>query len=232
MTDLDLGPVERSGLQTYLRRVVALDDRAAVRLQARGTVAGVWAGPPFGVLALRPVALLSATEVDVTVSAQRLVSALEQAGHAGEPAALPASVVGAPWAALLPPRDGWSLEAEVPVAMVVDQVAVAVEGFRRRVDALAADGRTPTALEAVAEELWSAPSVGPVPLRAAHAASRLGLLGRAGVVTASRAGQWLRLGCPGGSILLAEGGPGSAPGALGLGGIDVLGAFTPTPPPP
>ncbi|HYN74771.1 MAG TPA: hypothetical protein VEV13_01085 [Candidatus Limnocylindria bacterium] len=225
MTLLSLGPVEREGLVSYLGRVVALDDRAAVRLQARGTVAGVWSGPPFGVLALRPVALLDPAEVDTTVSAQRLLEALQGlAGTGSSGAGLPASVLGPPWAAVLPPQGGWTLEAEVPVAVVNDQVGVAIGGFRRRVDLLPADGRTPAALEAVAEALWRAPSVGPVPMRAAHAASQLGFLGRDGLVSAYRSGGWVRLGCPGGSVLARL----DEPGTLGgLGSFDVLGAFTP-----
>ncbi len=144
MTLLSLGPVERDGLVAYLGRVTALDDRAAVRLQARGSVAGVWSGPPFGVLALRPVALQDPAEVDTTVSAQRLLEALQAlAGTGSSGAMLPASVLGPPWAALLPPQGGWSLEAEVPVAVVNDQVGVAIGGFRRRVDAPA--GRRPYA---------------------------------------------------------------------------------------
>lgn len=225
MSQISLGPVERAGLTAYLGRVVALDDRAAVRLQARGTVAGVWSGPPFGVLALRPVALLEPADVDTTLSAQRFLESLERLSGTGEVELdLPASVLGPPWAALLPPQSGWALEAEVPVAVVVDQVRVAVEGFRRRVDALPAEGRTPAALEAVAEELWSVPSVGPVPMRAAHAASQLGFLGREGPVSAYRSGGWVRLGCPGGSVLTRLDEPGTL---AGLGSFDILGAFTP-----
>ena len=225
MTQLSLGPVERAGLVSYLGRVVALDDRAAVRLQARGLVSGVWSGPPFGVLALRPVALLDEADVDATVSAQRLLEALNGLAGTGEAAVeLPGSVLGPPWAALLPPQSGWTLAAEVPVAVVVDQVGVAVEGFRRRVDALPADDRTQPALEALADELWGQPSVGPVPMRAAHAASQLGFLGRDGLVSAYRAGGWVRLGCPGGSVLARLDEPGTTGG---LGSFDVLGAFTP-----
>ena len=225
MTILNVGPVERAGLNAFLDRVVALDDRAAVRLQARGTVAGVWAGPPFGVLALRPVALLDSAEVDITLSAQRMIEALQSVAGTGEVAvALPQSVLGSPWAALLPPQAGWALEAEVQVAVVVDQVRVAVDGFRRRVDALPAEGRTSAALEAVADELWRAPSVGPVPLRAAHAANQLGFLGREGLVSAYRSGSWVRLGCPGGSVLARLDDPGTLGG---LGSLDVLGMFTP-----
>ncbi len=226
MSGLDLSPVERAGLRVYLQRVVALDDRAAVRVQARGHVAGVWAGPPFGVLTLRPVALLMPGDADSTVSAQRLIETIDSSEGTGETElSLPASVVGPAWAALLPPSSGWEPEAEVPASTVVDQVLVAVEGFRRRVDQLPADGRTPTALEDIAEQLWEAPSVGSVPLRAAHAARQVGLLSREGMVSSFRCGPWSRLGCPGGSVLVRPELRGSM-GSGGLGTLDVLGAFS------
>ncbi len=226
MSGLDLSPVERAGLSIYLKRIVALDDRAAVRVQARGQVAGVWAGPPFGVLTLRPVALLMPCEVDSTVSAQRLIETINVSEGTGETALqLPAAVVGPAWAALLPPSSGWEPEAEVPASMVVDQVSVAVEGFRRRVDALPAEGRTPTALEAIADQLWDEPAVGSAPLRAAHAARQVGLLSREGMVSSFRCGSWSRLGCPGGSVLVRPDLRGSM-AAGGLGTLDVLGAFS------
>jgi hypothetical protein len=191
-----LAEVERAGLRAYLERIVGLDDRAAVRVQASGVVAGVWSGPPFGVLALRPVSLLDEAELDSTVSARRLLDALS-----GEDVELPAPVVGPPWAAQLPPRGGWETRAVVPVAVVVDQVGVGVEAFRRRADAIAAAARTPEALERVADDVWGQASVADLPLRMAHAAESLGLLGREGDVRASASGAWRRLGCPGGSIL-------------------------------
>ena len=61
-------------------------------------------------------------------------------------------------------------------------------------------------------------------MRAAHAASQLGFLGRDGMVTAYRSAGWVRLGCPGGSILARLDEPGTAGG---LGSFDVLGAFGP-----
>lgn len=221
MTALVLTPVERAGLAGYLRRLVALDDRAAVRVQARGSVAGVWSGPPFGVLALRPVALLDPIEADATVSAQRLLGALDGEVATGE-VTLPDSVLGPPWAAMLPPQAGWELVAEVPCAVLVDQVAVLVEAFRRRAEPIPAGGRTSAALTDVADGLWDGPSLGPLPMRAAHAAAALGLLARDGSATAWRAGGWLRLGCPGGSVLLREDQPTNGPT-----GLDVLGVFGP-----
>jgi hypothetical protein len=58
-------------------------------------------------------------------------------------------------------------------------------------------------------------------MRAAHAASALGFLGRDGQVGAWESGQWLRLSCPGGSVLVRSGGTALAD----LGGFDVLDAF-------
>jgi hypothetical protein len=193
---LRLAEVERAGLQVYLERVLALDDRAAVRVQASGAVAGVWSGPPFGVLALRPIALLDQARLDATVSARRLLEAL-----AGDEFTLPGPVVGPPWAAQLPPRGGWETRAVVPAATVADQVGVGVEAFRRRVDALEEASRTPEALERLADDIWGMAAVADLPLRMPHAAESLGLLGRDGDVRASASGAWRRLGCPGGSIL-------------------------------
>jgi hypothetical protein len=195
--NLPLRKGEHAGLSAYLQRVLSLDDRAAVRIQAAGEVAGVWSGPPFGVLALRPAALREARSIDVTVSARRLLEALPDLGDVP----LPSSVLGPSWAARLPPRGGWETKAVVPVNVVRDQVSVGVEAFRRRVEALPPPLRTSDALERAAEDVWGAASVADLPLRAAHAAENLGFLGPDGDVSASAAGVWRRLGCPGGSVL-------------------------------
>ena len=197
MTALVLaGPEEAAGLRAYLQRLVALDDRAAVRLQAGGTVLGVWGGPPMDVVTLRPVALAEPAQVDATVSAQRLLEALSDDGTVE----LPASVPGPGWAGLLPPRSGWTAVATAPAAVVDDAVRAGVEAFQRRVRPLVDADRTEARLDAVAEEVWGRPVLADVPLRAAHAADKVGLLHRDGEVTAYQAGGWLRLGCPGGSV--------------------------------
>jgi hypothetical protein len=220
-TSLALSPLERRGLVTYLGRLVALDNRAAVRVQAGGGVLGVWGGPPFGVVSLRPVVLDEPLTVDVTVSAMRLRERLDDDG----PVPLPDGVVGPSWAALLPPRSGWVAEAVVPVSAARSQVEVAVSGFRRRADLAPEQGpMRDSALTRIADELWEVPAVGSVPLRAVHAAERLDLLGPDGEVTSSVSGAWRRLGCPGGSVLVREGGVGSGLGSS-FAGVDVLGLF-------
>lgn len=206
MTVLLLDPLEAAGLRAFLRRLLALDVRAAVRCQAGGRVLGVWAGPPMDVVALRPVALRDPLKVDVTVSAQRLDDRLASA-DAGRPLDLPGAVAGGSWAGLLPPRGGWAPGAVVPASVVADAVRVGVEAFRRRSDALAQDDRAPAVLEAAAAEVWERPAVGEVPLRVAHAAQLLGLLppDGSGECAAYTSPAWVRLGCPGGSVATRRG---------------------------
>lgn len=188
---------ERLGLRRYLQRLLGLDRAAAVRLQADGGVLGVWGGPPLDVLTLRPVALAGPALVDATVSAQRLLDGLDDGGDLG----VPQSVPGPVWAGWLPPRIGWELVGEVPAAEVLDAVRVGVEAFRRRVDPVAPPLRTAELLESVAAEVWERPVVGGAPLRAAHAAELVGLLGPDGQVTAYRSEAWWRIRCAGGSVL-------------------------------
>jgi hypothetical protein len=53
--------------------------------------------------------------------------------------------------------------------------------------------------------VWDRPLVADVPLRAAHAAELVGLLGREGYVDVLEHGSWQRLACPGGSVAVQRG---------------------------
>jgi hypothetical protein len=199
----DLG--ERQALRGYLSRLVALDGRACVRLQAHGLVLGVWGGPPLEVVTLRPVALSVASDAgDVTVSAVRLLENVAAARESG-PVQVPPAVPGPAWAGLLPPRAGWTASATVPAGAVHDAVRVGVDAFQRRVEELPEDLRGRAQLEQIAADVWGRPVAAGVPLRVAHAADLTGLLGREGEVTAYASGSWLRLGCPGGSVAARSG---------------------------
>ena len=215
---------ERQALRGYLSRLLALDTRSSVRLQAAGTVLGVWGGPPLDVVTLRPVALAAPAgssdpsgPFDVTVSAARLLERLDggsaQSGS-DDQVELPAPVPGPAWAGLLPPRSGWEPLATVPAGAVHDAVRVGVDAFTRRVDLIPEVGRTRAQLDAEAAAVWGRPVVAGVPLRAAHAADLVGLLGREGEVTALANGSWRRLSCPGGSVALRLGSSGT--GSLDL----------------
>jgi hypothetical protein len=196
------GAVEEQGLAAYLERVIALDGRAAVRMQARGTVLGVWSGPPFDVLALRPVALAEPVELDLTVSGQRLLETLGAA--LGDEFTVPASVTGPSWAGLLPQRSGWTPIGQVSVESLNASVASGVTSFRAKAESVPEAERSQERLDQWAREVWRTPVVGGIPLRAAHAADRLGLLGPDGDAVALQAGPWRRLALPGGSVALRD----------------------------
>jgi hypothetical protein len=193
VTGVRLAAGESAGLADYLDRLLRLDGRAAVRIQADGGVAGFWCGPPLGVVALRPAALADAASVDVTVSAGRLRERLT----GGAEVELPGSVPGPAWVGLLPPRSGWQERARGSVRYVREAVVAAKEAF-----ALRADGVTDRRqLDAAADEVWRRACLAEVPVRAAHAAESLGLLGPgSGEVVAYAVDGWLRLSAPGGSV--------------------------------
>ena len=195
MTALGLAAGEAPGLRSYLERLVGLDTRAAVRLQASGRVLGVWSGPPFQVVALRPVALTAPSDLDVTVSAQRLLERLTDAVDLS--LAVPPAVPGPAWVGLLPPRSGWEEQGRTSVRQVRSAVTAAKAFFRQR-----AEGVTDRVqLDSIAADVWQRAVLAQVPVRCAHAAESLGLLGPDDAeVVAWAATGWLRLGCDGGSV--------------------------------
>ena len=199
MTVLELASdAERRALIQYLERIVALDNRAVVRLQAGGSTLGVWSGPPFEVVALRPAALATATDLDRTVSAQRF---LERLGSA-EPLELPPPVSGPTWVGLLPPRSGWEERLRGDVANVRTAVDTAKVFFRQRAEGV--DDRAE--LERIAHDVWERPCLAEVPVRCAHAADSLGLMGPGdGAAVAFLTDTWLRLAVPGGSVSTRRG---------------------------
>jgi hypothetical protein len=192
------GEAERQGLVQYLERLVALDNRAAVRLQAGGPVVGIWSGPPFEVVALRPVALAAPVQLDATVSAQRLLDRVRESVAVE----VPPAVSGPSWVGLLPPRDGWEERMRGDVANVRSAVDTAKHFFRER-----ADGITDRAvLEQIAQDVWERTCLGEVPVRSAHAAESLGLMGPGdGVAVAFSTDTWTRLSVPGGSVASRRG---------------------------
>lgn len=193
---------ERQGLGHYLERLVGLDNRAAVRLQAGGAALGVWSGPPFEVVALRPVALASHTSLDVTVSAQRLLELVDAASGQTDALELPPAVSGPTWVGLLPPRSGWQERARSDVANVRAAVDSAKHFFRERAEGVSDQ----TSLEQIAADVWERTCLAEVPVRCAHAAESLGIMGPGdGEATAYSTDTWVRLAVPGGSVASRRG---------------------------
>ncbi|MGW6915917.1 hypothetical protein ACWGB8_19195 [Kitasatospora sp. NPDC054939] len=167
-----------------------------------------------GVLAVRTARLSGeVAAVDATVSAGQLLDGIDTGTGA---VVLPAPVTGPAWAGLLPPRTGWRPVAEPGAAEVVPEVAAAVREFRERSEAVPEHHRSRRVLDELADEIWSRPlaAVPELPLRAAHAAQVIGFLRPGAPLTVHRAGGWLRLSSPAGSIVVRTA---AAPGAgLGL----------------
>ncbi len=199
MTNIHIaGEAEQRGLEQYLERLVALDNRAVVRIQSGGLAAGVWCGPPFEVVALRPVALAEALQVDATVSAQRLLERVRETPVVE----LPPGVSGPTWVGLLPPRGGWEERIRGDVANVRSAVDSAKHFFRER-----AEGITDRSVqEQIAHDVWERTCLGEVPVRCAHAAESLALMGPGdGLAIAYSTDTWTRLSVPGGSVATRRG---------------------------
>ncbi|MDT0306416.1 hypothetical protein RM780_05500 [Streptomyces sp. DSM 44917] len=208
-------PGEAAGLAAFLGRQLRWDRAAAARLRAEGDVLAVFTRPArFGVLAIRPCHLREPAGLDVTVSAGELLEGVDEAAGA---LGVPAPVTGPSWAGLLPRRGGWLPVADLTPEEARGAAASVVAEFRTRTEALIPAQRTRSALDALAEEIWSRTLPGtPLPLRVVHAAHALGLLAEvppAGVTVLS-GGSWLRLRTPAGSIAVRRDGP---PGLAGLG---------------
>jgi hypothetical protein len=182
-------PEVAADLGAYVARLLRLDQRAVLRVVARGDALGLFARPPFDVLAFRAFPLAAGGVVlDGTVAAAGLRlsgTVVTLAPHGAAPA----------WTGVLPPRDGWSLLGTRPVSEISATVRDGVVAFRQRSESLAGQDRTPAVLARVADDIWAQQVLGPVPLRAAHAALRLGLLTprQGGHAIARGNGPWLRL---------------------------------------
>ncbi|MEU1288352.1 hypothetical protein [Kitasatospora sp. NPDC005856] len=213
---------EAADLSAFLLRLLRFDRAAAVRIQAVGPDGGdgvlaVFGRLPLGgsgALAIRTVRLGGLDEpVDLTVSAGQLLDGVDtEAGTL----ALPAPVTGPAWAGLLPPRTGWRPVGAPPVGEVYPELMAGVREFRERSEAVPEHHRSRTVLDALADEIWSRPvTVLPeLPLRALHAAYVIGFLRPGAPLTVHRAGGWLRLSAPAGSVVVRTV---AAPGAgLGL----------------
>ncbi|MFB6891205.1 hypothetical protein ACFCX4_18085 [Kitasatospora sp. NPDC056327] len=215
-------PGEAADLAAFLVRLLRFDKAAVVRLQGVPRpdgpgVLAVFGRLPLGgsgVLVVRTAGLSRLdAPVDLTVSAGQLLDGLDEAAGT---VARPAPVTGPAWAGLLPPRTGWQPVGAPPADRVRAEVTDAVREFRERSEAVPGHHRTRAVLDALADEIWSRPvTVLPeLPLRAAHAAQVIGFLNPRAPLGVHRAGGWLRLSAPAGSVALRTA---AAPGAgLGL----------------
>ena len=202
MTSLRLRKDEALHLASFLGRIVGWDERGAVRVQARGSVVGVYAPCPLDVLVFVALPLASPVDeqVDTTVSAGRLRDVIGDTARLAPETdvALPDPVTGSASLAVLPPASPWSPGERGIAGDVSPKVDEAVAAFRASVPATGSFHA-----ELVAEATWDAPGWGGVPMRALHAARLLGFLTHPGarIETGTISG-WKRLVTPAGQVFV------------------------------
>jgi hypothetical protein len=202
VTTLRLAKDEVAYLAAYLARVVSWDERSAVRVQARGSVVGVYAPSPMDVLVLvaLPLALPVEEPLDTTVSAGRLRDVIGDIARLAPETdvVLPDAIMGAASLAVLPPRSPWSPGERGLAGDVTPRIDAAVAAFRAAVPSSGSFHA-----ELVAEAAWDAAGWGGVPMRALHAARLLGFLTHPGarIETGTTSG-WKRLVTPAGQVFV------------------------------
>jgi len=213
---------EAADLSAFLLRLLRFDRAAAVRLQAVPAEGGAGVLAVFGrlplggsgVLAIRTARLTGLEQrADATVSAGQLLESVDEKDGTVR---VPGAVTGPAWAGLLPPRTGWRPVAEASALEVFPELMAGVREFKERTEQVPEHHRTRQVLDGLADEIWSRPltAAPELPLRAAHAAYVIGFLRPEGLLRVHRAGSWLRLSAPTGSVALRTA---DAPGAgLGL----------------
>lgn len=206
------GADEPADLAAYLERLLRFDRAAAVRVVGTGDAVGVYGQPPFHVLTLRTWRLAEpagaapdrdAAALDVTVSAGQLLDAATAPG----PVVVPPALAGATaWTGFLPPRKGWESLGSMPVAEVEMAAMAGIAEFKQRAEAMPDTTRTRSAVDALAAEIWDRPLSFGMPVRAAHAARAMAFLGagQAAATWVSRAGRWLRLDAPYGTVVVRD----------------------------
>ena len=194
MTEMPTPPVLRLPshegrlLSAHLDRLSGWKPATIVRVVARARALGVYAAPPMEVISFVALPLTEPVEgeVDITARATDLRRGLVEVGQSVE-LTLPGSIVGDSSLAVLPPADGWQLPIAGVSGDIVPLVDDAVAEFRRRT----ANGTDPQRL---AQEIWDRPGFGGLPMRALHAARRLGFLtADAARVSACTCTGWKRL---------------------------------------
>ena len=137
MAVLTLGKDEATYLAAFLARVTGWDDRAAVRIQARRGVLGVFAPSPLDVLVFvaLPLASDAGEPVDSTVSAGRLRDVIGDVSRltSRNDVTLPDPVTGSASLAVLPPVGPWAPGEKGLAGDLVPRVEDAVSAFRASV---------------------------------------------------------------------------------------------------
>lgn len=201
---IQLSMDEARTLAAYGRRQLAWDPHMAVRLVSTGSALGLYTAPPMQVLALFavPATVQSQGSLDRTVLLASLVAALDRCAANEETLDTRSlgevQLVGAVGVAMLPPTDGWQVPMHAIAGDLCTKVDEGVREFNQRTK-----GQAPLVAQQIADEIWSRQSWGALPLRALHAARRLGMINPdASRVSCASNGLWKRLATNRGQIFV------------------------------
>ena len=206
-----LADPEATVLEGFARRQLAWDPALNARVITSAAAVGLFTCPPMGVMvffavpAAQPIA--GDDHCDVMVPLARFADLVRDDGRTGmDPTSLPRALVppsSAPTLHHLPPAEGWQL----PIHGVAGDLVPKVEEATREFEARSA-GLPPRSQEAVAEEIWERQGFGGLPMRALHAARRLGMIADDRCrVAAATCGPWKRLSTPRGQVFVYSSGP-------------------------
>jgi len=204
---LTLAHSEAAFLAGYLRVLAEWDMRACVRLVSRGKTLGVFGAPPTGCMSFIAIPLVIAPEpMDFAVIAGRFRDVL---GDLSTPSVGPREVplpesVSTPMELItLPPGNGWSLDEAATVEELTPVVDAALAEFKRRIPL--DESVNSDQAQRVAQEIWSRPGLGQVPLRSLHTARSLGMLNNPeATVQAATTTGWTRLATPSGQLFATD----------------------------
>lgn len=203
---LALPPHEGRLLSAHLDRLCSWDPHVLVRLVARGQAIGLYAAPPMDVISFVALPLRTAVgePVDTTIAGTTLRAGLV-VGESGVDVVVPETVDERDGLAELPPSEGWQLPIPGVSGDLVPLVDEAVAEYRARSSTVPDQQR-------LAREIWDRPGFGGLPLRALHAARRLGFLtDDASRVSASTCTGWKRLTTVRGQVFVRSSNPVARP---------------------
>jgi hypothetical protein len=193
-----------AGLAPLLRRAVALDAGALIRLRRTASAASGFVMLPFGVLVARTVAVppaASSDSADVAVGVAQLLAWLD--GERDQPPV----ARDHDWQTSLPPARGWTRVDTVPDSVVRELVrtgALALRDAAAREGVPGAQPRSATAdalLDSVVLTVTDdAGQRADVTLRVLSATKRMGFLPRDSEIGVDITGRWLRVAAPYGSV--------------------------------
>lgn len=199
-------------LTTYVSRARTLDADGAIRLQASGRTLAAWVGVRKGrglmgegtVVGLRVLPLSVPADIDVVVPLSAVADRLARQKELGAfELEIPPMTVRTSWAAVSPPRSGWTPLARLPIDGLVHVARVGIE----EVATGTPQGAGAVAVEQLRERVWNRPIEGELggadglPAAAALGVYALGFaVGE--VATVFGTARWHRLSTDAGHVLV------------------------------